>query len=263
VNNPDVDSFRYVQVSQEDRVGIIRMNRAKELNAINQQLANELVSATEFLDNDPTVHTLVLTGTKRVFAAGADVSELVTLSTRDARERDIGNWIDKISMCKKPIIAAISGFSLGAGCELAMVADIIIADKDAKFGLPEITLGVHPGYGGTQRLVRTVGKTKAMEMILTGRQMLAEEAESSGLVSRLTEPGQSIDEALEVARIISRHSLPVITAAKECINAASDMGLKNGLLFERRSYESMYDLNDQKEGMRAFIEERKPSFGNK
>lgn len=259
----DVDGFRYVKVSQDDRVGIIELARHKSLNALNRAMTDELNAAAASLDSDASVHAIVVSGSERAFAAGADVGELVSLSARAARRQDEGSWIDGIAGVRKPLIAAVSGFALGGGCELAMCADIVIADEDAVFGLPEVTLGTHPGWGGTQRLVRAVGKAKAMEMILTGRQMPAEEAESSGLVSRLAPKGKSRDEAMDVARVISKHSLPVLMAAKECVNVAAELGLQQGILFERRSYQSTFALDDQKEGMRAFIDSRKPAFQNK
>lgn len=259
----DGETYRYITVSQEDRVGLIELNRPKTLNALNWGMTSELKAAAEMLDDDVSVHAIVISGSERAFAAGADVSELVTLSARSARRRDEGAWVCALAALRKPLVAAVSGFALGRGCELALAADVVIADESAVFGLPEVALGTHPGSGGTQRLVRAVGKAKAMEMVLTGRHMLAEEAESAGLVSRLAVSGKAKDEALDVAKVIASHSLPVLIAAKECVNAAADMGLQQGILFERRSYQSTFALDDQKEGMRAFIDSRTPAWQNK
>lgn len=257
-------SFEHITTSHEDRVAVIELNRPKALNALNRALVDELVSAAEAFDADPSVHAIVLAGTERAFAAGADIPEMADSSYQSARyKRDLGAWMDRITGIRKPVVAAVSGFALGGGCELALAADVIIADEGATFGLPEIALGTHPGLGGTQRLLRATGKAKAMEMILTGRHMPAEEAESAGLVSRLAPNGKAMEEAKDVAAVIAKHSLPVLMAAKECVNAAAELPLSQGVLFERRSFQSTFALSDQKEGMKAFIDKRKPSFQNK
>ena len=257
-------SFENILVSHEDRVAVVELHRPKSLNALNESMISEIMDAMEGFDKDPSVHAIILTGNERVFAAGADIKEMADRSFVSARfKRDSGSWMDRFSAVQTPIVAAVSGFALGGGCELAMAADVIIAAEDATFGQPEIKLGIIPGFGGTQRLLRACGKAKAMEMILTGRHMSAEEAESAGLVSRVAKKGKALDEAKDVAAVIAKHSLPVLRAAKECVNAAAEMPLSQGILFERRIFQSTFALDDQKEGMKAFIDKRPPSFSNR
>lgn len=256
--------FEHIQTTAEDKIGMVEIHRPKDLNALNETAMSEIVEAVEGFDSDSTVHVILVTGSSRVFAAGNDVGQMVSRSYYSSRfKRDEGSWIDRVSATKKPIIAAVSGFALGGGCELALAADIVIASEDAMFGQPEVQLGTLPGSGGTQRLVRAVGKAKAMEMVLTGRQMGAEEAERAGLVTRVAKKGEALEEAMSVAKVIAGHSVPVVRAAKECVNVGFETGLAQGLTFERRAFQATYALDDQKEGMKAFIDKRKPSFQNR
>ncbi|CAN8069312.1 unnamed protein product [Agarophyton chilense] len=256
--------FENIQASSDEKVGIIEIHRPRQMNALNEQTIAEIIEATQGFEEDPTVNVIILTGSDRVFAAGNDIEELAANSYHAARfRRDIGSWTACISAIKKPIIAAVSGFALGGGCELVMAADIVIAAEDAQFGQPEVQIGTIPNAGGTQRLVRAVGKAKAMELVLTGRQMNAAEAESVGLVTRVARKGQALKEAKDVAAVIARHSVPVVAAAKECVNVAFESSLSQGLLFEKRAFQATFGLDDQKEGMKAFIDQRKPSFKNR
>lgn len=256
--------FDHIIASSDEKIAVVEIHRPKEMNALNEHTISEIVEAVEGFDTDPSVNVIVLTGGKRVFAAGNDIEEMCSRSYHSARyRRDLGSWVDRIAATKKPIIAAVSGFALGGGCELAMASDIIIASEDATFGQPEVQIGTLPSSGGTQRLVRAVGKAKAMEMVLTGRHMKAEEAEKVGLVTRVARKGEAVKEAKDVAEVIARHSTPVVTAAKECVNVAFESTLAQGLIFERRSFQSTFALDDQKEGMKAFIDKRKPSFSNR
>jgi enoyl-CoA hydratase len=246
-----------------DAVGIITLNRPKALNALNAQLIDELNYALSDFQEDAAIGCVIITGSDKAFAAGADVREMKDMSFTDVY---LGNFLstwDKVSEFRKPMIAAVSGYCLGGGCELALMCDFIIAADTAKFGLPEITLGIIPGSGGTQRLARSIGKAKAMEMILTGRLMEAAEAESCGLVSRVVAPEKLLDEAVETAAKIATFSQPVVMMAKEAVNRAFETNLAEGLRFERRLMHSMFALEDQKEGMSAFIEKRKPVFKNR
>lgn len=231
---------------------------------LNQGALSEIAEAVQGFDTDSSVSVIILTGSKRVFAAGNDIEEMVSRSYYSSRfKRDEGSLVDQIAATKKPVIAAVSGFALGGGCELAMAADIVIAAEDATFGQPEVQIGTIPSCGGTQRLVRAVGKAKAMEMVLTGRHMSADEAESAGLVTRVARKGGALDEAKNVAAVIAGHSTPIVQAAKECVNVAFDTTLSHGLVFERRAFQSTYALDDQKEGMKAFIDKRKPNYNNR
>lgn len=255
--------FEHILTSNEDKIAVVEIHRPRLLNALNEDAKSEIVEAVTGFDADPSVHVIILTGSKRVFAAGTDVEQMVSRSFHSARfKRDEGAWIDHVAGTRKPIIAAVSGFALGGGCELAMAADIVIAAEDATFGQPEVQLGTLPSSGGTQRLVRAVGKAKAMEMVLTGRKMNASEAESAGLVTRVAKKGEALQEARDVAEVIARHSTPVVSAAKECVNVAHETSLSQGLLFERRAFQATYSLDDQKEGMKAFLDKRKPHFSN-
>lgn len=256
--------FQHILTSSDDRVAVIEIHRPRQMNALSQQTIHEIIEAAEGFDQDPTVNVIIFTGSERVFAAGNDITEMASQSFHSARfRRDIGNWTHRISSLKKPTIAAVSGFALGGGCELAMSTDIIIAAEDAHFGQPEIQIGTIPSSGGTQRLVRAVGKAKAMELVLTGRQMDSEEAERSGLITRVARNGKALQEAKDVAAVIARHSTPVVCAVKECINTAFETTLSQGLIFEKRAFQATFALDDQKEGMKSFIDERKPSFKNR
>jgi len=244
-------------------VGIITLNRPKALNALNAQLIDELNQALSGFQEDAAIGCVIITGSDKAFAAGADIREMKDKSFTDVY---LGNFLsawDKVSEFRKPVIAAVSGYCLGGGCELALMCDFIIAADTAKFGLPEITLGIIPGSGGTQRLARSIGKAKAMEMILTGRLMDAAEAESCGLVSRIVAPEKLLDEAVATAAKIATFSQPVVMMAKEAVNRAFETSLAEGLRFERRLMHSMFALEDQKEGMSAFVEKRKPVFENR
>ena len=246
-----------------DAVGIITLNRPKALNALNSQLIDELNDALWAFQKTSAIGCVVIAGSEKAFAAGADIREMKDKTFTDVYLGNfLGTW-DNISEFRKPLIAAVSGYCLGGGCELAMMCDFIIASDTAKFGQPEITLGVIPGAGGTQRLARFIGKAKAMDMILTGRLMEAVEAESCGLVSRIVPGEKLLDEAVSAASKIASFSQPVVLMAKEAVNRAFETSLAEGLRFERRLIHSMFALDDQKEGMSAFVEKRKPDFKNK
>jgi enoyl-CoA hydratase len=244
-------------------VAIITLNRPKALNALNSTVMAELTKALAEYDRDEHVAVVVLTGSEKAFAAGADIKEMQSLDFVDAYLGDFISGWDAIAAFRKPLIAAVSGFALGGGCELAMICDFIIAADTAKFGQPEITLGIIPGIGGSQRLTRAVGKAKAMDMILTGRMMDSAEAERAGLVSRVVEAGKLMDEALSAAEKIAGFSRPSVLMAKEAVNRSFEANLAEGLRFERRSFQSLFATVDQKEGMAAFVEKRKPAFSNR
>ena len=244
-------------------VGLVTLNRPKALNALNSQLIDELNHVLGTYQENSDIGCVVVTGSEKAFAAGADVREMKDKTFTDVYLNDFLSTWDKVTEFRKPIIAAVSGFCLGGGCELALMCDFIIAADTAKFGLPEITLGIIPGSGGTQRLTRSIGKAKAMEMILTGRFMEAAEAESCGLVSRVVPAEKLLEEALGAATKIASFSQPVVLMAKEAINRSFETPLNEGLRFERRLIHSMFALEDQKEGMAAFLEKRKPAFKNK
>jgi enoyl-CoA hydratase len=251
-----------VLVDQRGRVGIIMLNRPAALNALNSVVMSEVVNAAQVFDNDRGVGAIVLGGSERAFAAGADIGEMSTLSYQEAYLSDLFAGWAAFDAIRTPSIAAVSGFALGGGCELAMMCDIIYAADTAKFGQPEINLGVIPGMGGTQRLTRAVGKAKAMDLILTGRMMGAEEAERSGLVARVLPAAELMNGALEAAATIANKSLPVAYAAKESVDAAFESTLNDGVLFERRAFHATFALADKKEGMAAFLQKRTPIFTN-
>jgi len=256
-------SYQTVIVETRGRVGIIRLNRPQALNALNAVLNAELAQAIAALDADPGIGCMLLTGSERAFAAGADIKEMADKSTVDVLMGDfIGGW-HAAANARKPIVAAVAGFALGGGCELAMQCDLIIAADTAQFGQPEITLGIIPGIGGTQRLTRAVGKAKAMDLILTGRRMDAAEAERAGLVSRVVPAASLMEEAMKVAETIAAMSLPAVLAAKEAVNRAFETSLAEGVRFERRVFHALFSTHDQKEGMAAFVEKRKPKFENR
>jgi enoyl-CoA hydratase len=256
-------TYQNILVETQGRVGIIRLNRPQALNALNKALIAELTQAIETFDADEKIGCMLITGNDKAFAAGADIKEMADKPFIDAYLGDfVSNW-NVAARARKPIVAAVAGFALGGGCELAMQCDIVIAADTAKFGQPEIKLGVIPGIGGTQRLARAVGKAKAMDLILTGRMMDAAEAEKSGLVARLVSPEKLMDEAMKVAETIANMSLPSVLAAKEAVNRAFEGGLSEGMAFERRIFHSLFATEDQKEGMKAFIEKRTPKWKNK
>jgi enoyl-CoA hydratase len=252
-----------IRVEQRGRVGLIVLNRPQALNALSSLLATELLVALDGLETDDGVGCIVITGSERAFAAGADIREMASLTHTDVFQRDhLAQW-DRVARCRKPLIAAVAGYALGGGCELAMMCDFIIAADNAKFGLPEITIGTIPGMGGSQRLTRLVGKSKAMEMVLTGRLMDAEEAERAGLVSRIVPLAELVDEALKTAERIASLSRPAVMMAKEAVNRAYETTLGEGIRFERRLFHTTFATDDQKEGMAAFIEKRSPAFQNR
>ena len=256
-------TYQNILVETHDKVGLIRLNRPKALNALNSELINELNAALDLFEADAKIGCMVLTGSDKAFAAGADIREMQPKSYMDVYLEDfITSW-ERLSRTRKPIIAAVAGFALGGGCELAMMCDFILAADNAKFGQPEIKLGTVPGCSGTQRLTRFVGKSKAMEMCLTGRMMDATEAERAGLVSRIVPADQLIDEALKTAASIAALSLPVVMLAKDCVNRAYETMLADGVRFERRVFHSTFGTADQKEGMSAFLEKRVPKFSNR
>lgn len=250
-----------VKAEVHGRVALLTLNRPKALNALNNELIAELYALLKKYDADNEIGCIVLTGNEKAFAAGADIGAMKDWTYYDVSSQDYlgGQW-EELRRFRKPIIAAVAGYALGGGCELAMLCDFIIAADSARFGQPEIKLGVIPGFGGTQRLPRAVGKAKAMDLILTSRMMNAEEAERSGLVSRVVPADKLIEEALEAATVISSMSLPSVLMAKECVNRAFESSLEEGLLFERRNFHGLFATDDQKEGMRAFVEKRKPEF---
>ena len=243
------------------RTGLVTLNRPKQLNALNDALMDQLGAALLAFDRDPDIGCIVLTGSERAFAAGADIGAMAQFSYMDAYQGDYitRNW-ETLRQVKKPVIAAVAGFALGGGCELAMLCDFIIAADSAKFGQPEIKLGIIPGAGGTQRLPRAVGKSKAMDMVLTGRMMDAAEAERAGLVSRVVPAERLLDEALATADLINAMGGPSVALAKECVNRAFESSLAEGVGYERRVFHSLFATDDQKEGMAAFVAKRKPVF---
>jgi enoyl-CoA hydratase len=249
------------QGPENRQVGIITLNRPKALNALNDALMDELGAALLAFDADPKIGCIVLTGSEKAFAAGADISVMASFDFADAYGQDFitRNW-ETIRRVRKPVIAAVSGFALGGGCELAMMCDFIIAADNARFGQPEIKLGIIAGAGGTQRLPRAVGKAKAMDMALTGRMMDAQEAERAGLVSRVVPFDKLMDEAMGAALMICDYGQHSVVATKEAVNRAFESGLSDGLMFERRLFHAMFATTDQKEGMAAFLEKRKPVF---
>lgn len=258
-----LSAFQNILVeSKAGGVGLITLNRPKALNALCTPLLCELVQALQKFQTDDAVGAIVLTGSQKAFAAGADIKEMATQSYMQVYQSSLFGQTDSLLSIRKPIIAAVNGYALGGGCELAMMCDMIIAGSNAQFGQPEIKLGTIPGIGGTQRLTRAVGKAKAMDLILTGRMMDAAEAERSGLVARIFPAESLVDEAVKIASQIASFSKPIVSLAKECVNVAQESGLSEGLRFERRVFYSTFATKDQKEGMAAFSEKRTPAFAN-
>ncbi|MFV8050050.1 MULTISPECIES: enoyl-CoA hydratase [unclassified Mycobacterium] len=255
-----MSEFETILVTRTDRVATITLNRPKALNALNTQVMTEVTTAAAELDRDPSVGAIIVTGNEKAFAAGADIKEMAELSFADVYSADFFELWSKFAATRTPTIAAVAGYALGGGCELAMMCDILIAADSAKFGQPEIKLGVLPGMGGSQRLTRAIGKAKAMDLILTGRTIDAVEAERAGLVSRLVPADSLIDEALAVAETIAGMSLSASRMAKEAVNRAFESTLAEGLLYERRLFHSAFATADQKEGMAAFSEKRAANF---
>jgi enoyl-CoA hydratase len=253
-------SYEFITTEQKGRVGVIRLNRPKQLNALSPALMGELGQALAAFDADAGIGAILIAGSDKAFAAGADIGAMKDFGYMHAYMTDyITNW-EHFRSVRKPVIAAVAGYALGGGNELAMQCDIIIAADNAKFGQPEINLGVMPGYGGTQRLPRFTSKAKAMDLCLTARMMDAQEAERAGLVSRVVPLDKLMDEALAVADKVANYSLPVAMMIKESINRAYETSLAEGVLYERRVFQSQFSLEDQKEGMAAFVEKRKPTF---
>ncbi|WP_075216473.1 enoyl-CoA hydratase [Mongoliimonas terrestris] len=253
-------SFETVRVEIRDRVGLITLDRPKALNALSARLLADLTDAVAALDADDGIGALVLTGSEKAFAAGADIKEMASLDFTTAFRGDLMAAWERFTAARKPILAAVSGYALGGGCELAMMCDLIYAAETAKFGQPEITLGIIPGIGGTQRLIRAVGKAKAMDLILTGRMMDAAEAERSGLVARVLPAESLLEETLAAAARIAGFSPTAVMMAKEAVNRAPETTLAEGLRYERRLFHALFSTEDQKEGMAAFIEKRPPVF---
>ena len=253
--------YQNIIVETHGRVGLIRLNRPKQLNALNDALVDELGHALDVFEADEGIGAIVITGSEKAFAAGADIAAMANFSYMDAYKGDYitRNW-ERVKTCRKPVIAAVAGFALGGGCEVAMMCDFIIAADTAKFGQPEIRLGVIPGAGGTQRLPRAVGKAKAMDMVLTSRMMDAAEADRAGLVARVVPADRLMDEALAAASAICSLSLPSVMMAKEAVNRAFEAPLAEGVRFERRLFHSLFGTADQQEGMAAFLDKRKPAF---
>jgi len=253
-------AFETILLDIHGKVGLITLNRPQALNALNAQIVGEINQALDQLERDPNIGCVVLTGSAKAFAAGADIKEMAELQYPQIYVDDLFSDADRIANRRKPIIAAVSGFALGGGCELAMMCDFILAGDNAKFGQPEINLGVLPGMGGTQRLTRAVGKAKAMELCLTGRLMGAEEAERAGLVARVVPQAELLEEALKVAATIASKSIPVSMMVKESVNRAFEVTLSEGVRFERRVFHAAFATEDQKEGMSAFIAKREAQF---
>lgn len=252
-----------VLIERRDRVGLITLNRPDSLNALNTAVLTDLVTALDELEQDDHIGAIVLTGAGRAFAAGADIREMQSRTYADMfGSNHLAAW-ERLAAARKPTIAAVAGYALGGGCEIAMMCDILIAAENARFGQPEITLGIIPGIGGSQRLTRAVGKATAMDMVLTGRTLDADDAHRFGLVSRIVGVDELVDVACEIAQSIASRSRPAALAAKEAVNRSYESSLQEGLLFERRLFHSLFALEDQKEGMAAFLEKREPRFRNR
>jgi len=256
-------TYETILLENHDRVGLITLNRPQALNALNAQLVSEVNHALDALEADANIGCIVITGSKKAFAAGADIKEMAELTYPQIYMDDLFSDSDRVANRRKPIIAAVNGFALGGGCELALMCDFILAGDNAKFGQPEINLGVLPGMGGTQRLTRAVGKAKAMEMCLSGRMIDAVEAERCGIVARIVPSDELLDEALKVAAVIASKSLPIAMMVKESVNRAFEVNLTEGVRFERRVFHAAFATQDQKEGMAAFVAKRAPEFTGK
>jgi enoyl-CoA hydratase len=257
-------SYQTILVESRDAVGLVTLNRPQVLNALNSLLMREMSAALDEFERDPAIGAIVITGSEKAFSAGADIGEMKDKSFAEIYGEDFitRDW-ERIAQCRKPVIAAVCGFALGAGCEIAMMCDIIIAADNAKFGQPEITIGILPGAGATQRLTRAVGKAKAMDLCLSGRMMDATEAERSSLVSRVVPAAQLLDEAMKTAQKIAQQSRSAAMLTKEAVNRAFETTLAEGVRFERRLFHAAFATPDQKEGMAAFLEKRKPDYGSR
>jgi len=256
-------AYQFIETESRDRVGLIRINRPKALNALDKATSDEIAGAIDGFEADAGIGAMVITGSEKAFAAGADIKEMASLTFVEAYLSEAAATLERVARARKPIVAAVSGYCLGGGNELAMLCDIVIAADTAKFGQPEITLAIMPGIGGTQRLPRALGKAKAMDLILTGRMMDAGEAERAGLVSRVVAADKLMEEAMAVAARIAGYSLPAVMMAKEAVNRAFETPLGEGVRFERRLFHAMFATEDQKEGMAAFIAKRAPAFKNR
>ncbi len=256
-------SYEHILVDQQGAVTLITLNRPKAMNALSSPLMAELTTVIDACEADDAVRCIVITGSEKAFAAGADIKEMADKTYVQAQKENFitAGW-ERVSRCRKPVIAAVSGYALGGGCELAMMCDFILAADTAKFGQPEITIGIIPGAGGTQRLTRLIGKSKAMELCLTGRMMDAEEAERAGLVARIVPAADLLDEAMKTANKIASFSMPSLIMAKDAVNSALNTTLSEGMMVERRLFHSAFATNDQKEGMAAFAEKRKADFSD-
>ncbi len=253
----------HIATETHGHVGLIRLNRPKQLNALCDALAHEVIAALSAFDADPEIGAMVIAGSDKAFAAGADIAEMQPKSFSDMLLEDyLGAW-DRLAAIRKPVVAAVRGFALGGGCELAMMCDFIIAGDDARFGQPEIKIGVLPGMGGTQRLTRLVGRNLAMDMVLTGRTIDADEAKAAGLVARVVPAAETLDTALRAAETTAEYNLPSVILAKEAVHRAEETTLSEGLRFERRSFHAAFATEGQKEGMTAFLEKRPPHFTNR
>lgn len=260
---PATATYETIRVDRRERVGLVTLYRPKNLNALNVLLSREVLAALKDLDKDDGIGSIVITGNTRVFAAGADIEEMVDKSFNDLNRDDIFAEWDRIRDITKPIIAAVGGYALGGGCELAMMCDFIVAAEDAQFGQPEIKLGVLPGIGGSQRMTRAIGKSLAMDLILTGRNLSAAEALAAGLVSRVVPPADLLQTALEAAHTIAGYNAPAVRLAKEAVNRAFETTLSEGILYERRLFQTAFSTEGQKEGMHAFLAKRAPVFRNR
>jgi enoyl-CoA hydratase len=256
-------TYELILTETRGRVGLITLNRPKALNALNNPLMNEVMDALDTFDKDNNIGAMVITGNEKAFAAGADIKEMADQSAKEMRESDHVAVFGKMRSIEKPIIAAVSGWALGAGCEVALTCDMIVASESAKFGLPEVTIGVIPGAGGTQRLTRAVGKSIAMEMIINNRTLSAKEALEFGIVNRVVPVGDFLNEALKLADEIASRAPLAVRAAKKMINASYESSLTNGLAEEKHAFYQLFDTEDQKEGMKAFVEKRKPNWSGK
>lgn len=256
-------AYETIKSETRGRVGLITLNRPKAMNALSQQMMREICQAAKDFDADGKIGAIVLTGSDKAFAAGADVKEMEAYEYAEAYLHDLWSGWDELDRIRKPLIAAVAGYALGGGCEVVAMCDIVLAAENAKFGQPEITLGILPGMGGTQRLARSIGKAKTMDLVLTGRMMDAKEAEACGLVSRVVQTANILEDALKVAEKIADYSLPAVIAAKEAVSEAFETPLKSGLKFERRLFHASFATDDQKEGMAAFVQKRSAQFKNR
>lgn len=262
-NSAQVDRYETIKVETSGRVGLVHLHRPKNLNALNAQLSRELLDALRSFDQDEGIGVMIVTGSERAFAAGADIEEMARKTPVQLRAENYFGAFDEIAGLSKPIIAAVSGYALGGGCELALLCDIIIAADNAQFGQPEIKLGIQPGIGGSQRLTRAVGKSLAMELILTGRMMPAAEAKAAGMVASVVPQDDLMQEALRLANTIAEYNSPAVRSAKEAVNRAFESSLAEGILHERRLFQAAFATEGQREGMNAFLEKRAPAFSHR